>query len=84
MRCRCSACNKILGQATSLAAVTPGTAKVLTVEDLLALVQQMSRELLPEQDITGIIRDKAIRFQCRTKADIDSDLHPAPDSPQLP
>jgi hypothetical protein len=27
--------------------------------------------LLPEQDITGAIHDKAIRFQCRNKSDID-------------
>ncbi|HVS70789.1 MAG TPA: hypothetical protein VHQ47_06015 [Phycisphaerae bacterium] len=63
---------QLLGHATSLAAVIQDQ-HVLTLDDLFALMRKLVQEMLPEQDIPALIRDKAIRFQCRNKADIDMD-----------
>ncbi len=61
---------QLLGHATSLAAITPKQ-RVVDLEDLFNLMRRLVGELLPEQDLMGDIRDKAIRFQCRNKSDID-------------
>jgi hypothetical protein len=64
---------QLLGQATSLAAITPTPdgKKVLNVSDLMKFMEQLLREMLPEQDIAGKVREKAIRFHCKNKADIE-------------
>ena len=63
---------QLLGHATSLAAITPPQPgqRVVNVDDLMNLMRDLIKELLPEPDITGTIHDKAVRFQCRNKADI--------------
>jgi hypothetical protein len=67
---------QLLGHATSLAAITPGR-RVVDIDDLMFLMRDLIQELVPEQDILGDIRDKAIRFQCRNKADLEpcDELH---------
>jgi hypothetical protein len=56
-----------------LAAITPTPdgKKVLNVSDLMKFMEQLLREMLPEQDIAGKVREKAIRFHCKNKADIE-------------
>jgi hypothetical protein len=60
------------GHATNLAAITPPQPGqgVVTVDELMNLMRDLIRQLLPEPDITGTIHDKAVRFQCRNQADI--------------
>jgi hypothetical protein len=66
---------QLLGHATSLAAIVPpapGKA-VITVDDLMRLMRNLIEELLPEVDVAEKIDVKAVRFQCRNKADIGED-----------
>jgi len=67
---------QLLGHATSLAAISPPASwrKVLTVDDLMDVMRDLVKELLPEPDISGAIQEKAVRFQCRNKADMERDV----------
>jgi len=63
---------QLLGHATSLAAFTKPAANepVESVDDLMNLMRDLITDLLPKPDLSGKIQEKAVRFQCRNKADI--------------
>jgi len=48
-----------------------GGQRVVNVDDLMNLMRDLVKELLPEPNITGTVHDKAVRFQCQNKADIE-------------
>jgi hypothetical protein len=63
---------QVLGHCTSLAAIVePAPRKhVATLDDLMHLMLEMLQELVPDVDVAEKIHEKAVRFQCRNKADI--------------